>query len=591
MAEQSTSETVISCEKCSESIVDYEFKACLYCERFKHNSCLSSNEDRSYDSDAKRIICDDCLFNLATQALNDSKKKKLKLKNEQLSSDSDSDSDSSDSDTDNNTEPDTRNVTVRKVRENTVDYLNKLSLKRLPVVTDDNLSWCVFYEAFKETKNLYSNNENVTRLQDAIKDERVIRIGGKTLFNPKTYEECLKNINKRLKHNLKPLYKEASELENHISIKSHQKAKIIEYIDKLRNFDSLSKAYNEKSYSNNQKFIANVVNVLPTFLKTAWEKKQAKLESKHKSVSLSNLIETLTKFIPTLELSIRNESFLNSNNRKDKEEKERRRFEKPRLYHFEDKSKIDNIKVKCWYHKSDSHTFNKCKDLWRMNGKDVTAIAKKNGICTYCGNEWSSHKNCPNDKLKCRVEGCSLPHHSIFCYKRKPDRELNKREHHSNNKKFTNINSNRNNNNSDNPLPEPGCSRDRKDDEMETLIQELSNSHLYTNNFTRNNMLFVDNSKLINSCHNNSTTCNNILSVIVLKLNQKKEVALLIDSGSTVSLIEESVANELQIRGPWLPLELRWSGDQKRYDDYSRIVKTEACGLSSRKIQQNLKLH
>ncbi|XP_070499595.1 uncharacterized protein, partial [Chironomus tepperi] len=497
--------------------------------------------------------------------------------------DSDSDSDSSDSDTDNNTEPDTRNVTVRKVRENTVDYLNKLSLKRLPVVTDDNLSWCVFYEAFKETKNLYSNNENVTRLQDAIKDERVIRIGGKTLFNPKTYEECLKNINKRLKHNLKPLYKEASELENHISIKSHQKAKIIEYIDKLRNFDSLSKAYNEKSYSNNQKFIANVVNVLPTFLKTAWEKKQAKLESKHKSVSLSNLIETLTKFIPTLELSIRNESFLNSNNRKDKEEKERRRFEKPRLYHFEDKSKIDNIKVKCWYHKSDSHTFNKCKDLWRMNGKDVTAIAKKNGICTYCGNEWSSHKNCPNDKLKCRVEGCSLPHHSIFCYKRKPDRELNKREHHSNNKKFTNINSNRNNNNSDNPLPEPGCSRDRKDDEMETLIQELSNSHLYTNNFTRNNMLFVDNSKLINSCHNNSTTCNNILSVIVLKLNQKKEVALLIDSGSTVSLIEESVANELQIRGPWLPLELRWSGDQKRYDDYSRIVKTEACGLSSSK--------
>ena len=280
------------------------------------------------------------------------------------------------------------------------------------------------------------------RLQEAIKDDNVKRIGGKNLFNPKTYQQCLQGINDRLKNNLNAIYKEANELENHAPIKSYQKAKIIEYIDKLRNFDTLAKAFNESGYGNNKKFLAHVANVLPTFIRNAWEKKQAALETKQKKVTLSKLIDVLVEFIPSLEVSIRNEAFT----KKDKDEKDKR---KPSYSHSlnckSDRHDIKNDKpkkanhslnynnsdrhdnkaknhYKCWFHKNNTHYFNKCRELWQMDGRKVAEIAKKNGICTYCGRPWDTHKNCPTDNvnLKCRIEGCNFPHHSIFCYKRKP---------------------------------------------------------------------------------------------------------------------------------------------------------------------------
>ncbi|XP_070492314.1 uncharacterized protein [Chironomus tepperi] len=407
MAEQSTSVSNIICEKCNENIVDFDFKACLYCDKLKHNLCLSSNEERSFDSEAKRIICDNCLYNLATQSLNDSKNKSLNVKNEITSSDSDSNCNTDDSDSDDNcnsAKPDNRNVTVKRTQDSTVDYLNKLSLKRLPVVVDDNLSWCVFYDAFKETKHLFSHIENVTRIQEAIKDERVKKIG---------------------------------------------------------------------------------------------------------------------------ELSIRNESFLNTNTRRDKEVNEMQRFEKSRMYHTsESRSEHFKSKQKCWFHECDSHPFNKCKDLWRMNGKDVTALAKKNGICTYCGREWLTHKNCPNDKLKCKVEGCSLPHHSLFCFKRKADVEFSCDESHS-----------KNQNNDKNQTPEqPGCSKDKNEDEMDAFMQELSNSQFYTNNFQRSNMIFSDYSTLTNNEHRFMSHNNNLVEAGTMKPNYSRTTAsnsiMMMDTGT-----------------------------------------------------------
>ena len=601
------------CTKCDIEITDVNFKVCHLCNTNKHNNCLSENETKSYNETNDKIVCDNCLFELANKSF----KKVIKKSNSHVLASSDSESSSSDSsssdselDSEDDSNNDARNVTKRKretsqPQQNANDFFLKLSLKKLPVVTDDDLSWTVFYAAFKETYQSFSDNENVRRIQDAIKDEKVKRIGGKTLFNPKTYVACLKNINKRLKNNLKPLYKEASELENHVAIKSTQKVKIIEFIDKLRNFDTLAQAYNEKSYTNNQKFLANVANALPTFLKTAWERKQAKLERKHKKVTLSKLIDTLTKFIPTLELSIRNESFTQTHNRKDRDDKDKRRFDKPRVYHnTNNKSNEYKKKFFCWFHKNDSHPFNKCKDLWRMDGRAVTALAKQNGICTYCGSEWLTHKNCPNDKLKCNMEGCSFPHHSIFCYKRKANVEFNNKEshtsnfHHTKNRTKPKKDNNQSNLKKEEPNP-PNDFEEEPVDEMETIAQQLNNAHFYTNNFqipahsskdTRfnkpcvKNINLVDNSNIINTCNNTATTASNILSVVVVKLNKQKEVALLIDSGSTVSLLEETIANELEIKGPWLPLELRWSGNQKRYDNYSRVVKTSACGLNSNKF-------
>lgn len=133
------------------------------------------------------------------------------------------------------------------------------------------------------------------------------------------------------------------------------------------------------------------------FLRNVWEKKQASLEHKDKKVTLTKLISLLDEFIPQLELSIRNESFV-TNSKKDKNDatKKKSNFNQSLNFYNSDRTNNEPKHFKCWYHKNDHHYFNQCKELWKLDGRNVTELAKKNGICTYCGKPWKSHKNFPN---------------------------------------------------------------------------------------------------------------------------------------------------------------------------------------------------
>ncbi|XP_070489943.1 GATA zinc finger domain-containing protein 15-like [Chironomus tepperi] len=200
-------------------------------------------------------------------------------------------------------------------------YFIKLQYKELPTVTDSDLTWTVFYSSFIRTKNLYDHDENVIRIQSAIKDDTVKRIGGKGLFNPRTYEMCIEDVNKRLKNNINFLTKEASLLENHSKIKADNKLHLVEYIDKIRNFATLAKAYNDYSYYTNRRFLATIVNVIPTYIRNKWESKQAILDENNIVPSLKHLIEVLDKELPRIEASIRNDELLNADKKSEAKEK------------------------------------------------------------------------------------------------------------------------------------------------------------------------------------------------------------------------------------------------------------------------------
>ena len=127
-------------------------------------------------------------------------------------------------------------------------------------------------------------------------------------------------------------------------------------------------------------------------------------------------------------------------------------------------------------------------------------------------------------------------------------------------------------------------------------MKELTNSQFYTNNFVKHprastsHVVQHKNFTMRNESSENVTCLNNTyissystLSVLGVKLNGEKQVALLLDTGSSVSLLEEKIANDLNLKGPWYKLRLMWSGGQGREDKFSRIVKTEVCGMNSNK--------
>lgn len=453
-----------TCNVCKKDASRHGF-VCKGCNKVCHPICLLDEEEESSDSSTESYLCLNCMkiiHNINNSCCNSPKVDNLNnypttsnnLNNNQLHHDY------------------SQNVTTRRnydrksihstnySRNQNVNekislsnnslgnsemetYFIKLQYQKLPAVTDSDLSWTVFYSSFIRTKGLFDPDENVIRIQAAIKDETVKRIGGKGLFNPKTYEKCIDDVNKRLKNNINFLSKEASFLEKHGRIKAENKSKLVEYIDKVRNFATLAIAYKDYSYSCNRRFLANIINVVPIFIRNKWETRQAELEDKNIVPSLKHLIEIFDRELPRIEASIRNDELISSDKQSDAKTSHKGLENNHRLNNsmaeenthqsnenLSNNPNNPNNQFYCWFHKNNTHPGNKCKSLWNLDGKTVSELAKKAKICTFCGQ--SQHNPCPfNANLKCRILGCDKMHHSLFCYKRKiTDSQINIRNTH-----------------------------------------------------------------------------------------------------------------------------------------------------------------
>ncbi|XP_070509166.1 uncharacterized protein [Chironomus tepperi] len=277
-----------------------------------------------------------------------------------------------------------------------------------------------------------------------------------------------------------------------------------------------------------------------------------------------------------------------------------------------DKVKSNNSQY-CWFHKTSNHSAFNCYSLWSMSGKEVSEQAKINDMCTYCGQK--KHFNCPNkSRLKCRMEGCSLNHHMMFCYKRKGK----KIDSNPNRFKFSNDNKNRsiNKRNSQyktNNISKPSCnlhindnkssSNSESENSDQSEIVTIPPNEFYVNRAPKaiklnahisqsrsksikhsdiSSKLYKSN--IVNIQQNTnpnmkSSSC--ILGVLVLKFTDcNKKAAFLLDSGSTVSLIEQDVADDMRIKGLWHPISLNWSSNISRTDFCSRIIKTNVSGTN-----------
>ncbi|KAL7015394.1 hypothetical protein ACKWTF_016426 [Chironomus riparius] len=79
-----------------------------------------------------------------------------------------------------------------------LNFLQKSSLKDLPIVKESVLAWDSFYWAYNETKDHFSVSENLRRVQEALRNSEVKQIGGHFLYDLNKFEEALKEIDRRL---------------------------------------------------------------------------------------------------------------------------------------------------------------------------------------------------------------------------------------------------------------------------------------------------------------------------------------------------------------------------------------------------------
>lgn len=147
--------------------------------------------------------------------------------------------------------------------------------------------------------------------------------------------------------------------------------------------------------------------------------------------------------------------------------------------------------------------------------------------------------------MKCHEENCDENHHSMFCSKRS--------------KTATNNESS------------------KKDEEKPSTSfhQEASvNIHVDSDEEVR--------TSYFNKELNKPATSSIILGVVSI-LYQNQQLNFLLDSGSTISLIESSVANKLKIKGYHEAFTMGWTNDVVRTEQTSRIIKIESKHIISNK--------
>lgn len=392
----------IKCVVCKE-LIDKDIHVCFGCEDEYHAKCLSDEELLTVENKFE-FLCDECM-KIKNNLL---KKMKLLPRHEESKREGSSE--------------------VAAANESTFavkafEFFDKQSVMKLPEVVDTDMSWVTFYESFMSTQHKFTDHEHLVRIQDAIKNVEVMRIGGKGLFNFKTYKKCLKNVNDRLKNNMNTVSSDAKELLKHPLIKPEQYKKLISFIDQIRNFNFLAEAYKDLTYITNKMFITEIADKFPNFIKNKWIDKHFEKESQNEPVTLSHLVDVLDKELPKLELRLRNDQMmLDSDNNSNKSNKNGERFNNTNTDEDKEDDKHENIirfdSDYCWYHRNNSHPSNRCKELWKLDGKSVSQLAKENNRCTFCGQK--KHYPCPfNRNMKCIVENCRMKHHALYCFSRK----------------------------------------------------------------------------------------------------------------------------------------------------------------------------
>ena len=506
----------------------------------------------------------------------------------------------------------------RKLFELQLRESQKRTYYTLPKVTKLGYEWKIFYTAFLESFEIYSPNENVIRLQEAIQCPEIKKLGGINLFTSATFEKTLKEIDKRIGKPEKMLIREKQKLIGYSQLRNHETKEIIDFIEEIKAYSTLVDKIGNYGDKNDQALIARLSRILPDRLLNGWTREYNKIKAETEEVLLNDMSTWLDKQIDTFETGLLFKQIdpygdLRQKHGKTQEQSQKVKTKQNRndqlFFHKTDDTSLKNEETKqnsrmtqstngynespanfCWYHNRKGHSSLYCYTLLSKKGKEVQELAKSKGICLICSNK--VHSPCPQkEKFVCLIPDCPMKHATIFCPKRKCQNTT------SIPKKTTNAN---NDGNARNQIATQSQSNNMKEESEDENEYEESMSqttfdalHMSLRNAKRDEnydaACMIREISMHANCQSNPkaatktlSTSSSLVSVITLKLEsggKTLKCALLLDSGSTTSLLDEKYADMLQLKGPNKELKLSWSGGQKRIIKDSMIIKASAIGF------------
>lgn len=286
---------------------------------------------------------------------------------------------------------------MQKIFDRQIYQDERLFNRELPVVHKIGTEWLVMYKAYEKTKKLFSDSENVIRLQKSIRGDEVKKLGGPNLFSVDTYDETMHKINQMINRPQNLLRENLKEVLNiKISQDKKDRKTLIDFILAVNHFSNLQAKIGTASTRSDPTMLENIAKKLPDYLNEKWQVICIEKEFNNEIITIVHLSEFLEKKLAVL-LRLQSaelpEKEKKNDDKKDqgKNNANKRNHDKSAFYNTGSNNNTNNKKpaynYKCWVDQSDDHMINQCPKAKKMSGAEAFLLAKQLGVCTCCGKE------------------------------------------------------------------------------------------------------------------------------------------------------------------------------------------------------------
>lgn len=391
--------------------------------------------------------------------------------------------------------------------------------KDLPEFSGRPSEWPIFYSAFVQSSELcnFSNAENLLRLQRCLKGQA--REYVKSLLN---LPACVPEI----MYTLEMIYgrpediadEQLAQIRKVPPPKADKLETIVTFSIAVSNFTATLEQAELREHLCNPMLLRELIDRLPPNLKLEWLSYRENLETNKRIVPN---IKHFNDWLKSLSKRICTITKIYKEPDQQGSKSKNTKFSGTHSTDNDTNKKEENDKTKkCGLCKGTRHqSLGDCQKFHELQMNKRWQCVKSFKLCRIC---LKSHRPyCDISTKICGINGCTDSHHTLL---------------------------HKNKNEPDKPVPGQNKNEQNKG---------LNGSHLT----------------------NQRTICR-IIPIVVKGPNYDINTYAFLDSGSTVTMIEDWLLNKLEIEGNVKPLHLQWTGGTTRLEEYSRQVTLKIRGQS-----------
>ncbi|XP_065095799.1 uncharacterized protein LOC135717600 [Ochlerotatus camptorhynchus] len=407
--------------------------------------------------------------------------------------------------------------------------------KELPIFSGEPDEWPLFFATYENTTNLcgLSAEENMARLQKCLRGKALEAVKCQ-LLQPANLNQVLSTLRMLFGRPEIIVHSLLQKINTLPAPKAERLGTLVDFALAVRNMVATVKACELEEHLCNLTLLHNLVDRLPPMIRLNWATHRQSL----RSVTLLEFSEWLYKLAEAAS-TVTMPQFSGSFDNKTRRERKNDGFLNA---HTETvpKANQSNVDSGCVICNGNCLAVEKCKQFVAMDLSARWAALREHKLCRSC---LESHRGPCKSGKSCGKNGCQYKHHRMM-----------------------------------------------HNDAKDKSIASSSSSSAPTTSTSQ--QVSASSSRETRSCNTHRGESRAVLfqyvPVTLYNDGIKVQTYAFLDSGSSLTLMEEGLAKELNLRGESHPLCLHWTADTCRYEDDAMRVSLNISGTYNGCPQNNL---